>query len=413
MAKQVPVQEFARIRENTANVKSFDDFKIGETYLNHNQCLYNVLDKGMTYLDEPFIKVQSVTDNPDHAWTAWCVKPEIVADGTLEWAYSKERDMTVPPKEKYIFTEEEKMNESLKITAHMTYLADVQQQDPKSNFVGLANIAIAETYVISGIQVYQSTNDKYSNPFYASMPDMMGSDNDYHPVVFATADAREAMSKAVSGAFMAAKEQGKDSENHYPSYSSVLAPKQNAREISAVIKGDTYQYDYKANANVTLYGQFEIKGVKLITSKDGNDFIGMPSRRGSDGEYHDLVFPITKEAREGIQSEVTAQLAERAKIIGNVKYSDIKDKAYLVISAKDIRDVSAVLENSGIGYSGKPHESGAYTITVERADIPTVEAITKDIHESAKPDRTDIENFTKTAEQTLEQTRENTAERGQ
>jgi DNA-binding cell septation regulator SpoVG len=391
---------------------SAKDFEIGFTYLNHNGFSYTVLDKGMTYYDEPFIKVQTATGNPDQAWTAWCVKPEILKDGTLEWAYSKDRDLTIDP-EKNINLEEQEMNETLSVTAHMTYLADVQQQDPKSNFVGLASISVAETYVISGIQVYQSTNDKYSNPYYASMPDMKGSDNDYHPVVFATAEAREAMSKAVSGAFIAAKEQGKNIDNHYPSYSSALAPKQNAQEISAVIKGDTYQRDFKANANITLYGQFEVKGVKLMTSKDGNDLISMPSQKGKDGEYHDLVFPITAEARDSIFAEINAKLADRAKIIGNVKYSDIQDKAYLVISANDIKGVAEVLENSGIGYSGKPHESGAYTITVERADIQTVEVITKNIHGNEKPDRTDIENFAKTAEQTLEQTRENTAERGQ
>jgi DNA-binding cell septation regulator SpoVG len=390
---------------------SAKDFEIGFTYLNHNQSCYTVLDKGMTYFDEPFIKVQLVTNQPNFDWTVWAVHPEMGKDGTIEWAYSKERDMTIDP-EKNINLEEKEMNESLNVTAHMTYLADVQQQDPKSNFVGLASIAVADTYVISGIQVYQSTNDKYPNPFYASMPDLKGGDGNYHPIVFATAEAREAMSNAVSGAFLAAKRQGKDIDNHYPSFSSALAPKPNAKELSVIIKGDTYQRDFKANANITLYGQLEVKGVKLMTSKEGNDFIAMPSQKGRDGEYHDLVFPITAEARDNIFAEVNAKLAERALIIGNVKYSDIKDKAYLVISANDIKDVTAVLENSGIGYSAKPNDRGVYTLTVERADVATVEAITKNVRDNAKPDREDVQNFIKNAEQSLEQSRDNSQERG-
>jgi stage V sporulation protein G len=386
---------------------SVKDFEIGFTYLNHNQCCYTVLDKGTTYLDEPFIKVQSVNDNPDHVWTAWCVKPEIVKDCTIEWAYSKERDLTIDP-EKNINLEEQEMNESLKVAAHMTYVSEPKhEQDTTSNFVGFASIAIADSYVISGVAVFQSSNSIYPHPYYASMPQIRNGEGNEYPVVFATPEAREAMNEAVSGAFRAAKEQGKNTENHYPSFSSALTPKPNAHDLSVVIKGDTYQRDYKANANITLYGQFEVKNVRLITSaKDGSDFISMPSQKDGYGEYRDLVFPITKEARDGIFAEVNAKLADRNKIIGNVKYSDIKDKAYMVISADDIKGVAANLESAGLHYSGKPNDRGAYTITVERADVAAVEEITKNVRENAKPDREDVRDGVNSANQVLDRNRD-------
>jgi DNA-binding cell septation regulator SpoVG len=299
-------REIAQIRENTANVKSFDDFKIGETYLNHNESCYTILDKGMTYFDEPFIKVQLVTNQPDFDWTVWAVRPEIIDDGTLEWAYSKERDMTLPPVEN-ILTEENQM-ESINVTATMTALMNGKSTN---NLVGFATVTVGDSYAISNIAVFASNNPKYQNPYYSSMPDIKEVGEGYHPIVFTTPEAREAINKAVSGAMIAAAEQGKGMDNRYPSSSSELTPKKNARDVSAVIKGELYDGNVKANTNVTLYGHIEVKGVKLMTSREGNDFAAMPQRYGSDNKYHDLVFPITKEAREALQGELTARLEQR------------------------------------------------------------------------------------------------------
>ena len=58
----------------------------------------------------------------------------------------------------------------------------------------------------------------------------------------------------------------------------------------------------KAFATVTINDEFAIRNVKVFEGKNG-PFVSMPSRK-IDGEYQDVVFPITKEAREQFNTAV-------------------------------------------------------------------------------------------------------------
>lgn len=51
-----------------------------------------------------------------------------------------------------------------------------------------------------------------------------------------------------------------------------------------------------AFASVVIADSLVISGIKIYQGKD-NEFISMPSNKGTDGEYHDITFPITKEFR--------------------------------------------------------------------------------------------------------------------
>ncbi len=59
----------------------------------------------------------------------------------------------------------------------------------------------------------------------------------------------------------------------------------------------------KAFASVTLDGAFAVKELKVIEGQKGL-FVSMPSRKTPDGKYRDVAFPITKEARDLLQSTV-------------------------------------------------------------------------------------------------------------
>lgn len=59
----------------------------------------------------------------------------------------------------------------------------------------------------------------------------------------------------------------------------------------------------KAFASVTLDKVICITGIRVIEGSKGL-FISFPQQKGSDEEYHDIVFPITKEGREGLQKKV-------------------------------------------------------------------------------------------------------------
>lgn len=58
-----------------------------------------------------------------------------------------------------------------------------------------------------------------------------------------------------------------------------------------------------ALANITLDNEIVITGLKVFNGKNGL-FVAMPSQKNSKGEYHDIAFPITKEARQEIQDTV-------------------------------------------------------------------------------------------------------------
>ncbi len=55
--------------------------------------------------------------------------------------------------------------------------------------------------------------------------------------------------------------------------------------------------------SVTLDNELVIHDIKVING-DGRTFIAMPSKRDSNGIFHDIAHPITSEARHGIESQV-------------------------------------------------------------------------------------------------------------
>lgn len=65
-------------------------------------------------------------------------------------------------------------------------------------------------------------------------------------------------------------------------------------------KGDGPQ---KASATVNINGQFAIRGLKIMEGSKGL-FVSMPSYRAGNGEYKDICFPCTKEARTGFDLAV-------------------------------------------------------------------------------------------------------------
>jgi stage V sporulation protein G len=59
----------------------------------------------------------------------------------------------------------------------------------------------------------------------------------------------------------------------------------------------------KAFCSITLGNQFVVHEVKVINGANGL-FVAMPSKRMGDGEFRDLMHPLTAEAREALQKTV-------------------------------------------------------------------------------------------------------------
>jgi stage V sporulation protein G len=54
-----------------------------------------------------------------------------------------------------------------------------------------------------------------------------------------------------------------------------------------------------AFANITIMDQFVVKNLRIVKGDKGI-FIGMPSNKKKNGEYVDIFFPITQDARNQI-----------------------------------------------------------------------------------------------------------------
>ena len=65
----------------------------------------------------------------------------------------------------------------------------------------------------------------------------------------------------------------------------------------------------KAFANVTLDGEFVVRGVKVIQGATGY-FVSMPSRRRSDGTYQDICHPVNAPMRKKLEDAVLAAYQE-------------------------------------------------------------------------------------------------------
>lgn len=78
---------------------------------------------------------------------------------------------------------------------------------------------------------------------------------------------------------------------------------QNAEAISPEIKLDVTvrpvepQNNLLAFASVKINDSFVVEGLRVCTGSKGQ-FVDMPSKKDSKGEYHDVFFPVTKEARQ-------------------------------------------------------------------------------------------------------------------
>ena len=59
----------------------------------------------------------------------------------------------------------------------------------------------------------------------------------------------------------------------------------------------------KGYATITFDGQFVVHNIRIVDGKDGL-FIAMPCRKMSNGEYKDVVHPISTDFREYLKKTI-------------------------------------------------------------------------------------------------------------
>lgn len=81
--------------------------------------------------------------------------------------------------------------------------------------------------------------------------------------------------------------------------------------------------------------------------------------------------------KNNVEKAEKAAHGKRPDIIGSVKYSEIKDKVYLKMSASEAQEKAELLKGSDVRYSGRIYEDGKATLTVEKADVPKLREVTE------------------------------------
>ncbi|HHV61022.1 MAG TPA: septation regulator SpoVG [Firmicutes bacterium] len=62
-------------------------------------------------------------------------------------------------------------------------------------------------------------------------------------------------------------------------------------------------------ASIVIDNAFVVKDIRIVEGPKGL-FISMPSRRSPDGEFRDVAYPITSEAREEIYAAIMRRFSE-------------------------------------------------------------------------------------------------------
>lgn len=75
-----------------------------------------------------------------------------------------------------------------------------------------------------------------------------------------------------------------------------------------------------ALATITIDNDFVVSNLRVIDGQKGV-FVAMPSLKDRKGEYHDIAYPITKQAREQLIDAVLAKYSEQ-----NEPYVPVPDK---------------------------------------------------------------------------------------
>ena len=71
-------------------------------------------------------------------------------------------------------------------------------------------------------------------------------------------------------------------------------------ETRVTILKNANENKLKAFASITIDSEFVVGGLKIVEGKGNDLFVAMPSNKGSDGEYYDIAFPLSKDLRDKI-----------------------------------------------------------------------------------------------------------------
>lgn len=81
-------------------------------------------------------------------------------------------------------------------------------------------------------------------------------------------------------------------------------------DIKATVYLNERESKIKGSASITIENCFVVKGIRIIEGSNGL-FTAMPNKQTPTGEYKDICFPVTAEARAAINDEILRAYYEK------------------------------------------------------------------------------------------------------
>jgi len=165
-------------------------------------------------------------------------------------------------------------------------------EEPKGNLLAYASVAINDAMVVKGLKVMDSEDG-----LFVGMPSKKVDgeyQNTFHAV---TKDAHKELSEAVLAAYddklRGLRTEIFDLNPEKVTFSARAYPIENPEN------------NLIARADIAMNKAFVFKDLKLIDGDKGL-FVSMPASKDVLGEYHDNVYPLTKDAQAAVKDAVVA-----------------------------------------------------------------------------------------------------------
>jgi|GEM_PF-4297508 len=207
----------------------------------------------------------------------------------------------------------------------ITNIKAVQREVPGTNIIGNASCVINNTVAVNNITIRQSKNRQ----IYMEMPQQKNAKTgNYQDVAFPlNKEARAAISDAVLSEFYKS-----NSQQHNKSTDSIS-------DIEVQLYNVKSNKDTKpsvlAQGSITLDNEFVIKGVKVVLSKEGKQFISLPSSYNSaTNKRYSIIAPASKEAYTKISNAVLGAYRENLKIAEEYLYAELTGEQIASLSSK-------------------------------------------------------------------------------
>jgi len=173
--------------------------------------------------------------------------------------------------------------------------------EPKGNTKAFASVGIGDLLAIRGVRVVDGEKG-----MFVTMPQSKDKENNFHDIAFPlTGDLRKEISSAVLDEYNAKSGLAPD-ERGYDAPDMSGANGVSAQDIKLDVRVyplDDPKGSTKAFASVGIDDLAAIRGIRVVEGEKGL-FVTMPQSKDSNGEYHDIAFPLNGELRKEISKAV-------------------------------------------------------------------------------------------------------------